>query len=132
MMKRIFIVLFSLIGCRVGDPPEKVVESYLSALENGDYKKAYSLIDRISRNYVSEKDFKKYWEKQFSEWGRPDSHEVYAIKREGDTMRVYFRWYFDNGNFEDLVIRLTKNINQGVYEWRIKFYKYRIVEKKKK
>ncbi|MEO0203324.1 MAG: hypothetical protein ABIL37_06370, partial [candidate division WOR-3 bacterium] len=95
-MIKLFVISLILISCRVGDPPEKVVERYFSALEKGDYKKAYKLIDKISQNYVSEEEFINYWENKFKEWGKPDSHDVYAIKREGDTMRVYFRWYFNN------------------------------------
>jgi len=129
---RKFLLLLFLISCRVGDPPEKVVENYLKAIESGNYSKAYKLIDKISKNYVSEEDFKNYWEEKFKEWGKPDSHEVYAIKREGDTTRVYFRWFFNNGRFEDLVMKLTKTVDQGVYEWRIKFLNYRIIEKRKK
>ncbi|MEO0144689.1 MAG: hypothetical protein ABIL49_08235 [candidate division WOR-3 bacterium] len=131
-MKKFLILFLFFIACRVGDPPEKVVERYLSALEKGDYKTAYKLIDKISQNYVSEEDFIKYWENKFNEWGKPDSHEVYAIKREADTMRVYFRWYFNSGHFEDLVMRLSRTVDQGVYEWRIKFLNYRIIERKKK
>ncbi len=130
-MKKFFIFIF-LIACRVGDPPEKVVDNYLTAIEKGDYKKAYKLTDKISQNYVSENDFRNYWEEKFKEWGKPDSHEIYAIKRDADTMRAYFRWYFNTGHFEDLVIKLTKTVNQGVYEWRIKFLAYRIIERKKK
>jgi hypothetical protein len=131
-MRNFLLFLFFLISCRVGDPPEKVVENYLIAIEKGDYDKAYKLIDKISKNYVSKEDFIKYWEEKFKEWGKPDSHEVYAIKREADTTRVYFRWYFNNGAFEDLVMKLTKTVDQGVYEWRIKFLNYKIVERRKK
>jgi hypothetical protein len=127
-----FFFLLLLISCRVGDPPEKVVENYLSAIEKQNYSRAYKLTDKISQNYVKLEDFKNYWEERFSQTGKPDSHEIYAIKREADTMRVYFRWYYHDGNFEDLVMKLTKTIDQGIYEWRVKFLNYRIIERKKK
>ncbi len=126
----ILVGLLSLFSsCIKGETPRDVVERYLTALENEQYQEAYKLIDKISQKYVSPEKFEEYWKQRFAKEGVPDSHRIYMVKEVNDTMMADYRWFYPDGKKVDYALKLTKTVDQGVWTWRVKFLKYRKVEK---
>ncbi len=132
-MRKFLFATFILLSCGIEDTDQyRVVDEYLTAIENEEWEKAYRYIDNISRKHVSLEEFADYWQRKFREWGgSPDSHTIYTIKRIKDTTIVDMRWYLDNGEVVDLVMKLLKNLEEGVYVWRVKFLKWKKVERRK-
>jgi len=130
------VLIFSLLSCAYTPPyddAESVAEEYLRAIESGDFKKAYLLIDGVSRRATSFEEFEKFWRDFFKRYGKPYKHTIIDVSRDGKYVVVEYSWSFQRLPENDTSIFLDSRGYRLrlVYEfrrWAIKFRKYTIIK----
>jgi len=131
-MRRALLAL-GLLACQ-REEPSRVAEEYLTFIEQGKYKRAYELIDNISRKHVSFEDFKRYWEEKAKTWGKPYKHEVLEVSKEGEYIVVDYWWYFQPPEDTSLYQRVREfrlKLRREFKGWRVKFLKYTLKKRKR-
>lgn len=112
---------------------EKVAEEYLSSLEKEDFKKAYMLIDGVSRGYTSYRDFEEYWKEFFKKYGKPYKHTIHDVSKEGSYAVIEYTWHFKKLPSVDTAVWLDQRsyrlrLKYEFRKWVVKFRKYRIIK----
>jgi len=127
----------TLAGCGVDVntmDPEAVAHAYLKAIENGDFKKAYMLIDGISRQYTPYDDFVRYWQNFFKKYGRPYKHTIHDVsKLRPGWVVVEYTWHFKRTPETDTTFFLEQRsyrmkLKFEFRKWAVKFRKYRLIK----
>ena len=136
---RFFLSIFLpslLLSCSVNVntlDPEAVAHAYLKALESGDYKKAYMLIDGISRRYTPYEKFVEYWEGYFRRFGKPYKHTIHEVsKLKPGLVIVEYTWHFKPSPTVDTAAFLKQRsyrmkLKFEFRKWAVKFRKYRLI-----
>ncbi len=137
-MRRFLLALTLLAaGCTVNVntlDPEAVAHAYLKALENGDFKKAYMLIDGVSQRYTPYKEFVKYWQNYFRRFGRPYKHTIHEVaKVRPGLVVVEYTWHYKKTPGVDTTVFLDQRsyrmkLKFEFRRWAVKFRKYRIIK----
>ncbi|NPB04572.1 MAG: hypothetical protein GXO39_09235 [Thermotogae bacterium] len=129
------VLLFG--GCSVNVntmDPEAVAHAYLKAIESEDFKKAYMLIDGISKQYTPYKEFVKYWKNYFKKYGHPYKHTIHEIaKLRPGWMMVEYTWHFKRDKGVDTAAFLDQRsyrmkLRFEFRRWAVKFRKYRLIK----
>jgi len=135
MRKVVFalVALGFLPSCEREDPA-RVGEDYLTFIEQGDYAGAYRLVDKISREHVTEEQFVKYWQDAEAKYGKPIKHEILETGQDSGVITIDYYWYYqppasgDTSHYESMrYYRL--NLKRDFRGWRVKFLKYTVTEK---
>ena len=134
-MKRTILIL-SLFSCTYTPPyadAEVAAEEYLRALEMEDFKRAYLLIDGISKRATSFEEFEKFWKDFYKRYGKPYKHTILDVSKDGKYVVVEYSWSFRRLPENDTAIFLDSRTYKLrlVYEfrrWAIKFRKYTIIK----
>ncbi len=137
-MKRfVLIVMLGVAGCTVNVntlDPEAVAHAYLKAIESGDFKKAYMLIDGVSRRYTPYKDFVKYWQNYFKRYGIPYKHTIHDVSKvKPGLVVVEYTWHYKKTPTVDTTVFLEQRsyrmkLKFEFRRWAVKFRKYRIIK----
>ena len=136
MFSAAVLSLVAATSCQREDPA-RVGEDYLNYIEQGEYEKAYGLVDKISKQYVSKEQFVQYWKDSEGKYGKPYKHEIMETGKDSGIVTIDYYWYYkqpESGQarfFEDkrfYRLKLTRNF-QG---WRVKFLKYSVRYEKRK
>ena len=129
------MALVLLTACQRENPPQ-VGYDYLEAIERGDYKKAYSLIDQISQNYTPYDKFVEYWKNYDAKYGHPYKHVIQEVARDtGGIIHIDYIWYHkkpQDTTFWEETRAYRLKLTRDLRGWRVKFLKYRRVYKEKK
>lgn len=134
-MKKLTAALL-LISCTAAPPymdAEKVAEEYLTSIENGDFKKAYMLIDGVSRRFTPYDDFVKYWNDFFKRYGKPYKHTIHDVSKEDKYAVVEYTWHFKKLPENDTAIFLDSRsfrlrLRYEFRRWAVKFRKYMVIK----
>ncbi len=133
MRKAFALAFLGLLACQREDP-SKIGELYLTYIEKGEFKKAYQLIDGVSKKHVSYEQFQEYWHDRFSKWGRPYKHEVIEVVKEGPYIVLDYWWYFEPPEDTTLYQRVREfrlKLRREFKGWRVKFLKYTLKKRKR-
>ncbi len=135
VIRKSVLVLF-LLSCAYTPPyneAELVAQEYLSAIEREDFKKAYLLIDGVSKRATSLEEFEKFWKDFFKRYGKPYKHTIIDIARDGKYVVIEYSWSFQKLPENDTSLFLDSRGYRLrlVYEfrrWAVKFRKYTIIK----
>ncbi len=112
---------------------EEIAEDYLSSIEREDFKKAYMLIDGVSRRFTTYGDFENYWKEFFKRYGKPFKHAIHDVSKEGTYAVVEYTWHFKKLSGVDTSIFLDQRsyrlrLKFEFRKWAVKFRKYYIIK----